>query len=59
MSETAFLPQEGEEFVAQPDVIRVADKVVTIPRLPFFGCEEVTSEELRAIIDEIVRNPEQ
>jgi hypothetical protein len=48
---------EGEEVV-EPEVIRVADKVVTIPRLPFFGCEEVTADELRAVIDEIVRNPE-
>jgi tetratricopeptide (TPR) repeat protein len=53
-----------EETVAVPfvegneRVMWVAGQLVPLPRLPFFGCEEVTDDDLRAIIEEVVRNPE-
>jgi len=41
-----------------PRVVTVGEIRVSVPRLPFFGCEEVTQDELRAVVAEIVRNPE-
>ena len=29
-----------------------------LPRMPFFGCEEVTEDQFRAILEEIAANPE-
>ncbi len=40
------------------EATKVATAMKRIPRLPFFGCEEVSLEELRSIVEEIVRNPE-
>jgi len=40
-------PDDEVEFIVGP-----------LPRLPFFGCEEVTEDDFRAILEEIARNPE-
>jgi len=46
-------PWQGEERV-----VWVSGQMVRLPRLPFFGAEDVTDDDLRAIIEEIVQNPE-
>jgi tetratricopeptide (TPR) repeat protein len=51
----------GEETVAvagEERVVWVSGQMVRLPRLPFFGCEDVTDDDLRAIIEEVVRSPE-
>jgi len=59
---------EGEETVASgcevgvpsdPRVVQVSGVRVWVPRLPFFGCEEVTLEQHRAVIEEVLRTPEE
>ncbi len=59
---------EGEETVASgcevgvvsdPRVVQVSGLRVWVPRLPFFGCEEVTLEQHRAVIEEVLRTPEE
>ncbi len=50
-----------EETVAVPNderVVWVSGQMLRLPRLPFFGCEDVTDDDLRAIIEEVVQNPE-
>ena len=51
MIEAAADPVEESE-----DVEMILDP---LPRMPFFGCEEVTEEEFRAILEEIAANPEE
>jgi tetratricopeptide (TPR) repeat protein len=41
-----------------PRVVAVGGRRMRLPRLPFYGCDEVTIEELRAIFEEILLNPE-
>ncbi len=58
-SEQGEAPAEGT--VALPGderVVWVSGQLVRLPRLPFFGCEDVTDDDLRAIIEEVVQNPE-
>jgi len=43
---------------SDPYVVQVGDVQVRVPRLPFFGCEHVTLEELRAVVEDVLRNPE-
>ena len=52
-----------EEGVVETDtevkeVKPVRKTVDKLPRLPFFGCEGVTDAQLRAIIEEVLNNPE-
>jgi tetratricopeptide (TPR) repeat protein len=50
-----------DETVAVPNderVVWVSGQMLRLPRLPFFGCEDVTDDDLRAIIEEVVQNPE-
>ena len=44
---------EGDERV-----VWVAGQMLRLPRLPFFGCEDVTDDDLRAIIEDVIQNPE-
>ena len=51
----------AEETVAvtgEERVVWVSGQMLHLPRLPFFGCEDVTDDDLRAIIEEVVQNPE-
>ncbi len=51
---------EGDEgVVSDPRVVQVSGLRVWVPRLPFFGCEEVTLEQHRAVIEEVLRTPEE
>lgn len=59
---------ETVETIEDPEVVEVIEMtepveeveliVGPLPRMPFFGCEEVTEDEFRAILDEIARTPE-
>ncbi|MHC4933167.1 MAG: tetratricopeptide repeat protein, partial [Planctomycetota bacterium] len=51
----ALVTEEEQEQTAE--MVPVADLSVQLPRLPFFGCENVTDEQLRLIIQEIRSNP--
>jgi hypothetical protein len=37
----------------------VAGQVIRLPRLPFVGCDDVTVQDLRSVVEEIVRNPDE
>jgi hypothetical protein len=39
-------------------VVWVSGQMIRLPRLPFFGAEDVTDDDLRAIIEEVLLNPE-
>ncbi|MDH3591814.1 MAG: hypothetical protein OER88_08050, partial [Planctomycetota bacterium] len=41
-----------------PRVVLVAGEQVRLPRLPFFGCDDVTTDDWMTVIEEIIRNPE-
>ena len=57
--EEVVVVEAGDEAApSDPRIVQVADVVVRLTRLPFFGCEEVTLEDWRAIVEEIVLNPE-
>ncbi|MGQ0614155.1 MAG: hypothetical protein ACT4PV_10505 [Planctomycetaceae bacterium] len=43
---------------SDPRVVTVAGQEQRLPRLPFSGCEAVTLDQLRAILEEILSNPE-
>jgi len=43
---------------ADPRFVTVAGQEMRLPRLPFFGCDSVTLEQLRAIVEEVLANPE-
>jgi hypothetical protein len=60
-TETTGEEPAGDETAAvagEERVVWVAGQMVHLPRLPFFGCEDVTDDDLRAIIEDVVRNPE-
>jgi tetratricopeptide (TPR) repeat protein len=65
-AEQACGSEQGEETPAEETVagtgeervVWVSGQMVRLPRLPFFGCEDVTDDDLRAIIEEVVQNPE-
>jgi len=58
-TETVVVEGAGEPTSDDPYVVQVGDVRVRVPRLPFFGCEHVTLEELRAVVEDVLRNPEQ
>ncbi len=41
-----------------PRVVNVAGKNFRLPRLPFFGCDRVTTDDWVSVLEEIIRNPE-
>jgi len=43
---------------SDPRVVTVAGQEQRLPRLPFSGCDAVTLDQLRAILEEILSNPE-
>ena len=43
---------------ADKEAVPVRKTVYQLPRLPFFGCEGVSEAQLRAIIEEVLNNPE-
>ena len=49
---------ESVVVVEDPHVVRVGDQTVSLPRLPFFGCDGVTVEDLRVVIEEVLRHPD-
>lgn len=49
---------ETVAFTGEERVVWVSGQMLQLPRLPFFGCEDVTDDDLRAIIEEVVQNPE-
>ncbi len=51
-------PDETVAFTGEERVVWVSGQMLRLPRLPFFGCEDVTDDDLRAIIEEVVQNPE-
>jgi tetratricopeptide (TPR) repeat protein len=55
--ETVEVPTEG---ASQDDerVVWVSGQMIRLPRLPFFGAEDVTDDDLRAIITDILEHPE-
>ena len=48
----------AEEDLGDPRVVNVGGQRMRLPRLPFYGCDEVTVDELRAIFEEMLSNPE-
>ena len=59
VEETVSVEQPQNQVSDDPRVVKVAGHVLRLPRLPFFGCEDVTVNDHRAVIEEIIRNPEQ
>ncbi|MCK6461824.1 MAG: hypothetical protein L6Q95_18240, partial [Planctomycetes bacterium] len=58
-TETVELPvEEPAAYTGDERVVWVSGQMVRLPRLPFFGAEDVTDDDLRAIIEEILLNPE-
>ncbi|MHC4342393.1 MAG: hypothetical protein ACYSX0_19540 [Planctomycetota bacterium] len=51
----ALVTEEEQEQTAE--VVPVAGLSTELPRLPFFGCEGVTDQQLRSIMQEIRSNP--
>ena len=49
---------EVETEEAVEEAVAVRKTVDQLPRLPFFGCEGVTEAQLRAVIEEVLNNPE-
>jgi tetratricopeptide (TPR) repeat protein len=49
----------GEVVADDPRVVMVAGQVIRLPRLPFVGCADVTVQDLRTIVEEVIRNPDQ
>lgn len=49
----------GEVVPDDPRVVMVAGQVIRLPRLPFVGCDDVTVQDLRSVVEEIVRNPDE
>jgi hypothetical protein len=48
------------EFASDdPRVVMVAGSVVRLPRMPFFGCEDVSYDDFRSVVEEILRSPEE
>lgn len=58
-TDTAGVPAE-EPVAWQGDerVVWVSGQMVRLPRLPFHGAEDVTDDDLRAIIEDVLLNPE-
>jgi hypothetical protein len=57
-TETVETPAEPVAYTGDERVVWVSGQMVRLPRLPFFGAEDVTDDDLRAIIEEILLNPE-
>jgi tetratricopeptide (TPR) repeat protein len=49
----------GEVVPDDPRVVMVAGQVIRLPRLPFVGCDDVTVRDLRSVVEEVIRNPDQ
>jgi len=56
---TEVAVEEAEGEVAAAVEVTEEPKAVRLPRLPFFGCDGVTMDQLRAILEEIAATPEQ
>jgi len=52
------VPDEPAVLHGDERVVWVSGQMIQLPRLPFFGAEDVTDDDLRAIIEDIVKNPE-
>ncbi|HEX5137572.1 MAG TPA: hypothetical protein VFY93_11400 [Planctomycetota bacterium] len=57
-TETAGLPVEEPVWQGDERVVWVSGQMIRLPRLPFFGAEDVTDDDLRAIIEDVILNPE-
>jgi tetratricopeptide (TPR) repeat protein len=49
----------GEVVEDDPRIVMVAGQVIRLPRLPFVGCADVSVQDLRSVVEEIVRNPDE
>jgi tetratricopeptide (TPR) repeat protein len=49
---------DDDILAAGKNIVLVAGKVMSLPRLPFFGCEAVTLTDLHSIMQDIYSNPE-
>lgn len=49
----------GEVVADDPRVVMVAGQVIRLPRLPFVGCDDVTARDLRSVVEEVIRNPDE
>lgn len=59
MTEEDAATTEVADFESDdPRVVMVAGSMVRLPRMPFFGCEDVSYEDFRAVVEEILRSPE-
>jgi tetratricopeptide (TPR) repeat protein len=60
VEETVEIDESVGEVVADdPRVVMVAGQVIRLPRLPFVGCADVTVRDLRSVVEEVIRNPDQ
>lgn len=58
-TETTEVPvDETVSWQGDDRVVWVSGQMIRLPRLPFFGAEDVTDDDLRAIIEEVVQSPE-
>jgi len=49
----------GEVVEDDPRIVMVAGQVIRLPRLPFVGCEDVSVQDMRSVVEEVVRNPDE
>jgi tetratricopeptide (TPR) repeat protein len=49
----------GEVVEDDPRIVMVAGQVIRLPRLPFVGCADVSVQDLRSVVEEIIRNPDE
>jgi len=60
VEETVEIDESVGEVVADdPRVVMVAGQVIRLPRLPFVGCADVTVQDLRSVVEEVIRNPDE